>query len=111
MVALFGTSLITTALGAINTLLPIVIRPITLAPGEMTTLFPIVGEPLLELLLRTLPIVTPWNIVIFSPMLQPLFITILEKWPNISPSSIFVLRQILVMLMNPEKQFHKEVYR
>ena len=35
MVALSGTSLTTTALGAINTLLPIVIRPITLAPGEI----------------------------------------------------------------------------
>jgi len=64
-IALSGTSFTTTALGATNTLLPILIGPIILHPTESSTLSPISAICVLSCLL---PITTPELILQLQPM-------------------------------------------
>ena len=56
---LLGMFVVTTAFAPITTLFPIVTFPNTLAPANMITLSPIVGQPAF-FPPNTLPIVTPW---------------------------------------------------
>lgn len=57
-IALSGISQTTTAPAPIMTLFPMVTFPIIIAPGLITTLLPIVGNPSLGPF-TTIPIVTP----------------------------------------------------
>lgn len=71
---LSGTSFVTTAFAPMVTLFPIVMPPIIFAPLDNMTLLPIRGMPDVPT-----PIITPWNIRQFIPIIVASFITIQEK--------------------------------
>lgn len=69
-----GTSCVTTAFAPIITLFSTWTPPIIFEPAQITTLFPILGIPLVPR-----PIVTPWKMSTFFPILHPSLITMQEK--------------------------------